>query len=574
MSERQTSFIEYYLSELSRLEAGMGEFAHAYPGSAAGLGIGLDATSDPHVRLLIEAVSYIAAQLRLEIDRVPGEYAYMLLQAICPAILRPLPSTAIVQFFPTAASTSVEGTRLPAALQLSQQESEGSVRFEVAETSQVWPFTLEAFWDVAQDRNHSVDDQSALVLRLSAHRDINPQTPASLTLFVGGPLEAALSGVQALLLDTRLQQIRATDRSWSRNVDGHLPVGVDLPSSGFFVESDLDEQVQQWLTYPRSACFVRIEGIARAAPTCSFELVFSVSKRSRDAIDAVREHIALNCAIVRNEFSRQTLSLALDERRSEYRLAEAGQNQHPWDVCSITRVRTVTDGQIEVLQQWRPEHVHAQDHDGWAWTSSRARHVSGDNGTPTALLRFVRGPRAKPRTTALVDVRCYQRDLAQTLAAQTVLVTHSWDGRWRARLLFAPSASREPVFPTDAGLPDLVGAALWHAHTDDPLSRRDEIVRFLKMYERHGNPFALRLIDSLRAMERELVALPVQVADGHIALGMGARYDLWFDERAAEGGQYLIARMIGKIFRQLNDLDKLVELRFLRGARQECLRVI
>src|SRR5262245_30605206 len=91
------ALLPYYNRELSYLRRLGAEFAQANPKIAGRLRLGPDASEDPHVERLIQAVAYLNARTRLKLEDDFPEITNALLGVLYPHYQVPIPAMAIVQ---------------------------------------------------------------------------------------------------------------------------------------------------------------------------------------------------------------------------------------------------------------------------------------------------------------------------------------------------------------------------------------------------------------------------------------------------------------------------------------------
>lgn len=89
--------LPYYERELVYLNTAGRELAHQYPRLAAELGLGFDASEDPHIRRLIQAVALLNARTARKLDDDYPEFTEALLGSLYPHFLHGLPSCSIAR---------------------------------------------------------------------------------------------------------------------------------------------------------------------------------------------------------------------------------------------------------------------------------------------------------------------------------------------------------------------------------------------------------------------------------------------------------------------------------------------
>src|SRR5215468_2735117 len=90
----------YYERELLFIRQMAQEFARLYPAAAGRLLLEPNRSVDPHVDRLIEAFALLSGRVQHKLDDEFPELTDALLNVLYPHYLRPIPSTAVVQFVP------------------------------------------------------------------------------------------------------------------------------------------------------------------------------------------------------------------------------------------------------------------------------------------------------------------------------------------------------------------------------------------------------------------------------------------------------------------------------------------
>lgn len=84
-----------YVAELAAIRRHGAEIAEAYPDIASRLDIGAERSRDPATERIVESAAFLAARLRMLIERSTEELPSALLAMIAPTLLDPVPSMAI-----------------------------------------------------------------------------------------------------------------------------------------------------------------------------------------------------------------------------------------------------------------------------------------------------------------------------------------------------------------------------------------------------------------------------------------------------------------------------------------------
>jgi len=129
---------ERYMHELRYITALFGEFAQWHPKIAARFGAQAGEVHDPYVERLLQGAAFINARTRMHSDRMTDAYTHRQLACVHPNYVAPLPSMAVVRFYPgykTGQGGEGEvlprGTRLFSRAELGRSACEFRTAFEL-----------------------------------------------------------------------------------------------------------------------------------------------------------------------------------------------------------------------------------------------------------------------------------------------------------------------------------------------------------------------------------------------------------------------------------------------------------
>ena len=92
-----SQLLDAYIAELEALRNHGRDFAHAYPDIAADLDIGPRRSRDPHVERVVDSIAFLAARMRLMIEKDATELPLATLSMLAPSLVEPVPTMAILQ---------------------------------------------------------------------------------------------------------------------------------------------------------------------------------------------------------------------------------------------------------------------------------------------------------------------------------------------------------------------------------------------------------------------------------------------------------------------------------------------
>lgn len=135
---------KYFEAEMQSLHQAATEFAERYPEQAARLNLKEYRDRDPNVERLLEGVAYLTAQVKQQLDADLPELTEPLLELFAPNILRPYPSTCIMEFAGRAGMLQQPQTVSKGAQIISPPvgEQATSCRFTMAYDLEVLPLQI------------------------------------------------------------------------------------------------------------------------------------------------------------------------------------------------------------------------------------------------------------------------------------------------------------------------------------------------------------------------------------------------------------------------------------------------
>ena len=141
-------FLDLYEAELRHLYERAEVFAAEFPGLADSLGGLVRDRMDPGLTGLLEGAAYLAARVRLRIDREFPVFTEALAERLMPGYLAPIPSAVLLQATPDfARSDLAEGRQFAARSLLEaayrQRDRRVVCRFRLAADLELWPLAID-----------------------------------------------------------------------------------------------------------------------------------------------------------------------------------------------------------------------------------------------------------------------------------------------------------------------------------------------------------------------------------------------------------------------------------------------
>ncbi|MFN4098624.1 MAG: type VI secretion system baseplate subunit TssF [Pararhodobacter sp.] len=181
------AFLDLYEAELNHLYARAEAFAVEFPGLADRLGGLVRDRLDPGLAGLLEGAAYLAARVRLRMDREFPVFTEALIERLMPGYLAPVPAAILVQARPDFSVPELaRGRRFAAGGLLDatyrQRDQRVSCRFRLAAPLELWPVEIDRADYIPglaglQALGLEVVPECTGGLRLRVVRRIGPQPP-------------------------------------------------------------------------------------------------------------------------------------------------------------------------------------------------------------------------------------------------------------------------------------------------------------------------------------------------------------------------------------------------------------
>lgn len=583
-------FPKYFQKQLRYItESFSGEFAAKHPKVAARLGARAGEVRDPYVQRLLQSFAFTAARAEMNIDRMADPFILRQLEAVNQNYVAPLPSMAVVRFYPDLeAAHSPQGHLLPRGTQLTLckgQDGRTASQFRTSQDVRLWPLRIEFARpagvpaDVPLLHRYVADlskVRGALRLRFSTINGTPLRELRGLDR-----LPVYLCG-EARLASQLFELIHTSVIGMVMGVPGAFETGElygmrqpNLPQMGIDYEGLEPQQSMLRPVYPRFhghmlvheyfACpprfwFFALTGLQaglRQLPGSSVEIILLLSREAAtldQQVDA--SQFALGCTPAVNLFEASSERLCIDPGQDEHRLVPFVAAPDDFEVHSVNSVEGQFDDESEVVR-FEPLDAALPDdtlRDARFFTLRRELHKAADSERRYGTLRdFVR---------TRLYLRLLARDHQPGNARIRHLTLNAWltngnlpcvtppngvddlvvkDAKAVAAVGFvrAPTAPRPPLARGDAAWNLLRQLTLEYGVFDDDFSEPSpgEVLReTLRPYLGAGEASVMaRQLDGLIGA----AAQPVHAVhrwDGDPQHARGIEVRLTFDEEGFDGG--------------------------------------
>ncbi|EAQ80435.1 type VI secretion system baseplate subunit TssF [Blastopirellula marina] len=595
----------YYERELLLAREQSQQFARKHPAAAGRLLLEANRSRDPHVERLIESFALIAGRIQKKLDDDFPEVTDALLEVLYPHYLAPIPSMTTVQFQPDPTNPQASGAKIARGSQLrTQRVGDGPCFFRTCYDTTVWPVEVTHVDTLTPPWSNSLtvrrDAMAAIRVRLRCQADTAFSTLPieSLRFHLHGGDQVTAKLYEYLLNHcNRVSIVAANDNKEETRVNFEpqqviTPVGFQ-PEEALLPSAAQGQPGYQLLTdlfaYPEKFLYFDLHGFRKAAKAGwqrEIDVWFffdSIEPLVHGAIHA--DTFQLGCTPAINLFDKICEPIAIDHRRSEYRITPDVQRPNDVEVHSIRRVTTQgTDGDVEFrpfyaighASRWNPA---APDEAYWH-LSRRPSTQPGDDGDDSFLqlvdLNF--DPCRPADAVATVQAVCSNRDLPTKLYNQ-------WGSAEFQLQVPAPiKATRCLRQPTPPLRPPVDNGNRWRLVSHLSLNHLsltdkhgiDSLREILRLYDfstdGNGHERAIRnrqMIEGLQKLKCDrTVARVGSSLKGGFCRGLEIRIEL--DDQKYHGvGSYLFASVLERflgLYVNINSFTQLVAVTQQRGV--------
>lgn len=591
--------LEHYERELRHLRELGGEFAQQFPKIAGRLGLNAFECADPYVERLLEGCALLAARVQLKMSAEFPQFTEQILQLVCPHLVAPTPSLAVVQFCPsqTRQSALSSGARVERGtlLHSSSRVADTPVTYRTGSDVVLWPIELAYVRHTSglSDLGPLAGAAAArgvstlrLGLRATNGLPLSELAMADLPIFLRAQDARAMSLYELLVGSTVGAVLRPAKGAPVQCVDGRAePMGLEpedalLPAhpnafSGYRL-------LHEYFALPSRFLFVRLSGLRDALRSCAAqeaELAVVLSQRdSRLEGSIAVDEVALYCAPAINLFERQADRIPFSNRNHEFQVIVDRTRPLVHEVHSVLSVDGFGSGG-ESRRQFRSTFEstdRSADAGSDRWYSSARRERRRSQA------ELERGPRSSyAGSEVFLSVSCSPAEQAQLRQlAVRVLCTN------RDLPLGLPLGEATTDFEADAAAPlDSVRCVAGPSRPHPPLARSAHqwqlinhlSLNYLSLSNSDGNqgaralrlllslfsevadPGLARQVDGVRGVSVEAILRRLPMP-GPVTVGRGLRVALELEDAAFEGGGvFLFATVLSRFFRGYTSINSFVE---------------
>ncbi len=583
--------LPYYNRELAFLRDMGAEFAAANPKIAGRLRLDRDATEDPHVARMIEAVAYLNARTRHKLDDDFPEISEAMLSILYPHYLAPIPSMAIIQLtLDRAHADLIEGHQVARKTTVETESIEGQpCRFQTSYPVKLWPINVaQASYSgppfSAPETRFTSQARAVVRIRLQSYSEkiTFGQLPLeSLRFYLAGQTLHVFEIYECILNNTLAIALRSSGDQEAMVLSRECvqPVGFELDQGllPYTACSFLGYRLlSEYFSFPQKFLFFDLFGLSAenlAAIGNQLDVFFYLDRFLPELERAVSaETFQLGCTPMVNLFRQRAEPISVTHTEHEYRVIPDARRPRLYEVYTIDRVTaTAPDGQNSEFQRfYSNQHAAGTTDQHRYWHASRRNtgYSAGeiDHGTEVFLSFVDLGFQPASPTDLLVDVEttCLNRDLPHLLpfgGGQPTLQLTVGGPLARITCLTRPTATLRPSLRHGALWSLISHLTLNHVSLVDSKDGALTLREILRLYNLSDSRETHDMIDGLRNVSCRRVAGRVVGQDfGGFCRGLEVTLHL-DEEKFAGSGVYLFAMVLDQflgLYCSINSFSKTV----------------
>lgn len=527
-----------YIAELEALRDHGREFAEQFPEVASRLDIGPRESRDAHVERVVESAAFLAARLRLLLERDAAQLPQAILAALAPSLVEPVPSMAIMQLI-----GGTEAEPVPARTRFDVDLGGSPACFSTAIPTTAMPLAL------ATTRvDPGVGHADGLNLRIERGSTPDPwllylgSDPRSGTVLMDA-IDEALERIEIVALDgTRRRVPKTAVRIHGfDNADALLPARPATHAA--------HRILVEYLVFPDKFRFISLRGVEIGRGE-QLRLLFNRPLNLPTPLPP--NLINLNCVPVVNLWNAPAAPIEVSGRQLEY----------PVTVDAL-RYRTVECHSVENVDLYYSDATEAQRIDPLLAlgrvndTDVRwgIRRRQGPHGGEVLLYFQGLDYRTLGRTQILATLRVMasNRDLAYFVRVGQPATPVEGLGTWRGSVHTTPTPYRHPM-ANEVAQRTLIGYL--HSSMKGLIveSGRGSLRQILKSFP--GGSQAT-WIDGIGACSFEPVTV-LRAGEPQSGLALSVRYDSHGHPTTSRA---MVRRVLGRLIESQRGLNRVEEVR-------------
>ena len=593
-----SKFLNFYNKELAFVRRLGADFAEQYPKIAGNLRMSKDAVEDPHVARLIEAVAFLNAGVREQLDDDYSNLTTALLNILYPHYLAPIPSMAVVQLHANASETTKETIKKGKLLETRPIQDE-PIRFQTCYKTDVWPLTitqakLYGHTQSAPTLNTGFSASSVMHFQLHVLKsglNMAEISPDTLRFFVKGTPQHVHAIYEMLLRDT--QQIALATSEKDDN-----PIILDasnIQSVGFEADQGLlpyssrsniaHRLLSEFFTFPDKFLFFDITGLNKhdlSAYEDSLNIYCYLNSSNKDLEQHTSaDNFSLNCTPIVNLFPKTAEPINWDHTATEHRVIPDYDRQISHEIYSVDTVHSIdANGNAhEFLPFYGLKHEHGNDQQQY-WLAKRTSSSNyADNNyqgsdMELSLIDLDMKPSEMDSWVISTKTTCLNRDVPNYLPfgdGEPYLEFTEGANISGITCLTAPTATHRPQLDGNTQWRLLAHLGMNHSNFSDAENAADNLREMLRLYNFNDNEETRLLIDAILTVSTKKVV--ARDPSGHInTFCQGLEITVELDEEKLVGqSSYLFSSILERFFALSCSINSFTKLKTVNKGQRKVI---
>lgn len=353
----------YFTTERELLKREMQKFAQKHPGQAI--------AADPYIDRLLEGVAYLTAKIHQRIDDEIPEISKSLLQQFCHRLLKPFPSTTIMQFQPLNTLQTPLIINKNTTIQTSPRPDANQCKFSTIAPIIINPIELKT---VVTHKNHN----TIIELILTPKTPLNTLDFSNFNLYINASLELATelhyaltTKTKAIVLEIAHKEIELDPQKTITTRYLHHPAIANIASQDLFAAAFI---LQEYFLFPEKLFFIGLNLPNDLNwPKTQQQIKFKINLQHQFTAQQPTSNIfLLHCVPAINLFLATSEPIKINHQQTQYPITT---DQH----TKIYQIKTHQDiSDFKYLETKKP-YYQFSDHDGDYYVSLKNSNTFSTN---------------------------------------------------------------------------------------------------------------------------------------------------------------------------------------------------
>ncbi|WP_318256322.1 type VI secretion system baseplate subunit TssF [Rodentibacter caecimuris] len=325
------------MAELDFLKKDGQSFSRVYPHLSRFLSNDI---IDPEAERIIESFAFLTARLKEKVQDNLPEITQSMIQLLWPNYLRPLPSCAILNFFPKERAITTRHI-VPKGTFVSSKLVDGTAcQFQTTMDVAIYPLVLNSVI------SSSGAESSILEFNLENMTDSDFTSLAcdELSFYLSGSDYSALTCYQWIFNYLTRIYVESEEKVITLPLDCICPVGFDSNESLIPYPDNAFEGyrlIQEFFFFPKKFYFFKLKALhlyLKSINTKKFRLIFEFNRHLPKDLKLTKSDFSLYCVPIINLFEHDAIPIVFDGKKDLYPVIPSGFNRKHFEIFNVKSV--------------------------------------------------------------------------------------------------------------------------------------------------------------------------------------------------------------------------------------------